>query len=70
VVDPQRDIDRIIAIAAELGARITSVAETHIHNDDGSGGSALAELLDVPCFVAADEDVDFRRVAGLAAYPT
>jgi glyoxylase-like metal-dependent hydrolase (beta-lactamase superfamily II)/rhodanese-related sulfurtransferase len=63
VIDPQRDIDRIIATTADLGLRITCVAETHIHNDYVSGGRALAELLDVPYLVAAGEDVDFRRVA-------
>jgi hydroxyacylglutathione hydrolase len=31
VVDPQRDIDRILALAGRLGVRITHVAETHLH---------------------------------------
>lgn len=33
VVDPPRDIDRVIAEAARRGVRITAVAETHVHND-------------------------------------
>src|ERR1700740_2295651 len=31
VIDPQRDIDRVTALAGRLGVRITHVAETHIH---------------------------------------
>ena len=38
VVDPQRDIDRVTAVAAGKGVRITHVAETHIHNDYVTGG--------------------------------
>jgi len=33
VIDPQRDTDRITALAADHGLRITHIAETHIHND-------------------------------------
>src|SRR5262249_24986347 len=42
VVDPQRDIDRVIALAADVGVRVTHVAETHVHNDYVTGGLALA----------------------------
>ena len=42
VVDPQRDIDRIVALAAREEVRITHVFETHIHNDYVTGGLALA----------------------------
>jgi hydroxyacylglutathione hydrolase len=61
-VDPQRDIGRILSVAANARVRITCVAETHIHNDYLSGGRALADLLDVPYLVAADEDVSFPRL--------
>ena len=44
VIDPQRDIDRVPALADGLGVRITHVAETHIHNDYVTGGLELAEL--------------------------
>ena len=37
VVDPQRDVDRIIGLAGRMGVRITHVVETHIHNDYVSG---------------------------------
>jgi glyoxylase-like metal-dependent hydrolase (beta-lactamase superfamily II) len=33
VVDPQRDIDRVLALAEDAGVSITHVFETHIHND-------------------------------------
>ena len=44
VVDPQRDIDRVLAAAASRGARITHVFETHVHNDYVTGGLALARV--------------------------
>src|SRR5262245_11582782 len=43
VVDPQRDIDRVLDLAREAGVTITHVFETHIHNDYVTGGLALAE---------------------------
>jgi len=33
VVDPQRDIDRVLSLLSDRGARLTHVVETHIHND-------------------------------------
>ena len=44
VVDPQRDIDRVLAAAGRLGVRITHVAETHLHNDYVSGCLALSRV--------------------------
>ncbi|MEV4399702.1 MBL fold metallo-hydrolase [Nonomuraea sp. NPDC049607] len=61
VVDPQRDIDRILALAGRLGVRITHVAETHLHNDYVSGGLALARVTGAAYLVAADESVRFDR---------
>jgi glyoxylase-like metal-dependent hydrolase (beta-lactamase superfamily II) len=48
VVDPQRDIDRILVAAAERGVQVTYVFETHIHNDYVSGGLALARERGAP----------------------
>ena len=42
VIDPQRDIDRVLAVAEAAAVRITHVLETHIHNDYVTGGLALA----------------------------
>ena len=44
VVDPQRDIDRIVELADRIGVRIAAVAETHGHNDYVSGGLELSRL--------------------------
>lgn len=43
MIDPLRDVDRYLALAASLGVRITAVAETHIHADFLSGTRELAE---------------------------
>lgn len=62
VIDPQRDIDRVLALAAEVGVRITHVFETHIHNDYVTGGLALARETGAAYHVNADDDVAFDRV--------
>ena len=61
VVDPQRDIDRVVDLAARERVRITHVFETHIHNDYVTGGLALAELTGAAYFVNAADDVSFAR---------
>ncbi|WP_017537013.1 MBL fold metallo-hydrolase [Nocardiopsis halophila] len=62
VVDPQRDVDRILALAGRLGVRITHVLETHIHNDYVSGGLELSRLTGAAYGVAAADEVPFERV--------
>ena len=62
VVDPQRDIDRILNLAQEAGVRITHVFETHIHNDYVTGGLALAEATGAAYHVNAADPVGFDRV--------
>ena len=42
VIDPQRDIDRVLDLARTTGVAITHIFETHIHNDYVTGGLALA----------------------------
>jgi hydroxyacylglutathione hydrolase len=61
VIDPQRDIDRVIALAADAGVRITHVAETHVHNDYVTGGLALARAAGASYLVNADDPVSFDR---------
>jgi hydroxyacylglutathione hydrolase len=63
VVDPQRDIGRILTAAQARGVRITHVLETHIHNDYVTGGLALASQTGASYVVAASEDVSFVRLA-------
>ncbi|MET8910099.1 MBL fold metallo-hydrolase [Micromonospora sp. NPDC004551] len=62
VVDPQRDIDRILYLAGAKGVRITHVVETHIHNDYVSGGRELARITGARYLVAADDEVGFDRM--------
>jgi hydroxyacylglutathione hydrolase len=62
VVDPPRDIDRVIAEAARRGARITAVAETHVHNDYVTGGLELARLTGARYLVPAGAEVAYARV--------
>lgn len=62
VVDPQRDVDRVVALAGGLGVRVTHVLETHLHNDYVSGGLQLARLTGARYLVAAAEPVTFPRM--------
>jgi len=43
VIDPQRDIGRVLAAAESRRVQITHVLETHIHNDYVTGGLVLAK---------------------------
>ncbi|PIE27603.1 MAG: MBL fold metallo-hydrolase [Micrococcales bacterium] len=61
VVDPQRDIDRIIELAESEGVRIAHVFETHIHNDYVTGGFALAQQTGAAYYVNADDPVSYER---------
>jgi hydroxyacylglutathione hydrolase len=62
VIDPQRDIDRILDLADRQAVRITHVFETHIHNDYVTGGHALAAATGAAYHVSADDPVSFDRV--------
>lgn len=42
VIDPQRDIDRVEELLADLGVQLHHVLETHVHNDYVTGGPELA----------------------------
>ncbi|OBH86485.1 MBL fold metallo-hydrolase [Mycobacterium scrofulaceum] len=57
VIDPQRDIDRVLGLAA--GLRITHVLETHVHNDYVTGGLALARATGAAYVLPAGEDAEF-----------
>jgi len=61
VVDPQRDIDRVVGMAESAGVRITHVVETHIHNDYVSGGLALSREAGARYLVNAADPVPFER---------
>ncbi|MER8160187.1 MBL fold metallo-hydrolase [Streptomyces sp. NPDC094472] len=61
VVDPPRDVDQVIALAARRGVRIVCVAETHVHNDYVTGGLELARLTGARYLVPAGAQVSFPR---------
>jgi hydroxyacylglutathione hydrolase len=63
VVDPQRDIDRVLALTASRGIAVTHVFETHIHNDYVTGGLALARATGAAYHVNAADTVAFDRDA-------
>lgn len=62
VVDPQRDIDRVLGRLDERGVQLTHVLETHIHNDYVTGGHELARTTGATYVVAAADDVGFDRL--------
>lgn len=63
VVDPQRDIDRVVELLDTRGLTCVMVVETHIHNDYVTGGLALAQRTGARYVVAAADDVAFARLA-------
>ena len=62
VVDPQRDIDRVVDAAESRRVRITHVFETHLHNDYVTGGLALARLTGAAYHLNAEDAVAFEHV--------
>ena len=62
VVDPQRDIDRVLDLARRRPAcGSPHVFETHIHNDYVTGGLALAERTGAAYHVNAEDAVSYDR---------
>ncbi|MCV7267435.1 MULTISPECIES: MBL fold metallo-hydrolase [Mycolicibacterium] len=61
VIDPQRDIDRMLDAARCRGVHITHVLETHIHNDYVTGGLELSRSVGAEYVVPAGDDVDYER---------
>ncbi len=59
VIDPQRDIDRVLEAAESRGVRIAHVFETHMHNDYVTGGLALANLTGAVYHVNSADPVGF-----------
>lgn len=63
VVDPQRDIDRVEQVLADLSLQLGAVVETHMHNDYVSGGLVLARNHQAKYITNADDPVAFERIA-------
>ena len=63
VIDPQRDIDRVLHLLDEHSVRLTHVFETHIHNDYVTGGLALARQTGAAYHVNAADEVSFERTS-------
>ncbi len=61
VIDPQRDIDRVLDLLQEHRVRLTDVFETHIHNDYVTGGLALAQHTGAAYRVNGEDEVSFER---------
>jgi hydroxyacylglutathione hydrolase len=60
VFDPERDVDRYVAIAAANGLRIAAVAETHIHADFLSGARELAERTGAHVYVSGQGGTEWQ----------
>ncbi|MEO1129124.1 MAG: MBL fold metallo-hydrolase [Planctomycetota bacterium] len=60
VIDPQRDVDRYIDLAAEHGLRLVAAAETHIHADFVSGTRELAERIGARVYLSDEGDADWK----------
>ena len=60
LIDPERDLDRYFAIAAENDLRITAVAETHIHADYLSGARELVERHGVTAYLSEEGGPDWQ----------
>jgi hydroxyacylglutathione hydrolase len=62
VIDPQRDIDRVLSLAGASQVLITHAFETHLHNDYVTGGLALSRATGAAYHVNAADQVAFDRV--------
>lgn len=60
VIDPQRDVDRYIDLAARERLRIVAAAETHIHADFLSGARELADRVGACVYLSDAGDADWK----------
>src|ERR1051325_280317 len=60
VIDPQRDVDRYLAIAAKERLRIIAATETHIHADFLSGVRELSERAKAKVYLSDEGDADWK----------
>ena len=60
IIDPERDVDRYVAIARREGLRITATAETHIHADFLSGCRELVDRYACRAFLSGEGGPDWQ----------
>jgi hydroxyacylglutathione hydrolase len=60
IVDPERDVDRYLKIAADNDLKITAVADTHIHADYLSGARELMEHYGCVGYFSAEGGPDWQ----------
>lgn len=60
LIDPERDVDRYLAVAEEEGLTITAVAETHIHADFLSGARELAERIGARLYLSDEGTQEWK----------
>jgi len=60
IVDPERDVDRYLKIAADNDFKITAVADTHIHADYLSGARELLEHHGAIAYLSAEGGPDWQ----------
>jgi hydroxyacylglutathione hydrolase len=63
VIDPQRDIDRVLDLVEQRGLRLTHVLETHVHNDYVTGGLELAARTGATYVLPTGSDAHFEHHA-------
>jgi glyoxylase-like metal-dependent hydrolase (beta-lactamase superfamily II)/rhodanese-related sulfurtransferase len=59
VIDPQRDVERYLETAAQLGLKIEHIIETHLHADFVSGHRELAERTGARIYLGEDAGARF-----------
>lgn len=59
VIDPERDVDRYIDLAAAHQFRVVAVAETHIHADFLSGARELCERVGAKVYLSDEGGTDW-----------
>ena len=62
VIDPQRDVDLYLEVAAEQGLKIRHVFETHLHADFVSGHKELAARTGAKIYIGAEAHAQFPHV--------
>src|SRR5271169_6783350 len=63
VVDPQRDVELYLKVAAEHGVAIRHIFETHLHADFVSGHRELAARTGAKIYLGARAGAQFPHVA-------